>query len=450
MSEHTAAGRDLPGARVLMVTNQDNAGVSRIKVVPASKLAGVATSGCTVSLSAAALFSTDDYPVSTPALDATVGDLRAVPDLDAAALVDAGAGLWWAPANLVGLDGEPFAGCQRSLLQRTVDDFVTAGFVPTVGMELEFTLFAGARDDPRPAHVGPGYSALAFLEFEAFGRDVLDALAAAGVPVEQLHPEYAKGQVEVSLGPADPVTAVDQYLLARLVITRVALAHGQLVSFAPITIPGEVGNGLHIHLSATHDGVNVFHDPGGEYGVSAAGGQMIAGVVANLLAATALLTGTTISFQRLRPHSWSGAFACWGDGNREAAVRLMRGAGPSAATQANIEIKCADATSNQYLAVAAVLASALDGVSTQLPLPVGITVDPASLSDDERAAAGVRPLPASLPEALRELESSTLFRGLLGDVLFDVYLSVRRHDHEVYGPLADDPEALVASARWRQ
>ena len=120
--------------------------------------------GCTASISAAALFSTDDYPVSTSALDATVGDLRVIPDLTAAAPIDRDGGLWWAPATLHELDGSPFAGCQRSVLRRVADDLRAAGFEPVIGMELEFTLFAGTKDDPRPAHVGPGYSTLAFLE----------------------------------------------------------------------------------------------------------------------------------------------------------------------------------------------------------------------------------------------------------------------------------------------
>lgn len=452
-----AAGETEPAAgvaaaRCLMVTYQDSAGISRVKTVPTRKLARIAEVGCTASISAAALFSTDDYPVSTSALDATVGDLRVIPDLTAAAPIDRDGGLWWAPATLHELDGSPFAGCQRSVLRRVADDLRAAGFEPVIGMELEFTLFAGTKDDPRPAHVGPGYSTLAFLELEAFCRDLLAALAASAVAVEQLHPEYGRGQMEVSLAPSDPVHAVDEYLLTRLVVTRVALAHGHHVSFAPVTMLGGASNGLHIHMSATtDDGANVFHVDGDVATMPTAGKRMLAGVVEHLVAATALLTGSTISFQRLRPHMWSGAYACWGDGNREAAVRLMRGFGAGAAKQANIEIKCADATSNQYLAVAAVLASALDGVRNAAVLPPEITVDPDSLSDDQRAAAGVRRLPADLPAALDALAASELFRSVLGEILFDAYLTVRRHDHEVYGALAaDDPAALIASARWRQ
>jgi glutamine synthetase len=268
--------------------------------------------------------------------------------------------------------------------------------------------------------------------------------------VEQMHPEYAEGQIEIALAPATPVAAVDAYLLTRVVVTRVALAHGMLVSFAPVSVAGEVGNGLHIHFSASRDGSNVFHDPDTDDGLAAAGRHMLAGVVDTLVEATALLGGTTVSFLRLQPHLWAGAFACWGDGNREAAVRLMRGFAGFEARQSNIEIKCADGFSNQYLAVAAIIASALRGVERELPLAPGITVDPASIAESERAAHGVAPLPSDLGAALDAFEASEFFRALLGDVLFDTYVAVRRHDQSVCAGLSDDPAALVAANRWRQ
>lgn len=432
--------------RALMVTFVDHAGIGRVKLVPGRRLASVARTGATASLSAATLFSTDDYPVSTPALDATIGDLRVVPDLDRLVMIDADRGLGWAPSDLKSLDGSPFPTCSRSALRAVSQKANDLGFDLLVGLELEFSLFVGPKDAATLAHTGPGYGVLPFLELEAFHCELLEQLERCGVPVEQLHPEYGNGQMELSFAPRDPVTAVDDFVLARTIVARVALSYGFVVSFAPLPTPGHATNGLHIHLSATRDGRNVFYAPDAPDGIAPEGAAMIAGVLASLTEGIALLGGTTTSFSRLQPHNWAGAYICWGDGNREAAVRLMRGYAGSENAQANIEVKCADGSSNQYLAVAAVIAAALRGPTESLALAPGVDAEPGTLSDEERVAHGVVAFPSDLGTALDALDASVFFRGALGDVLIDTYVAVRRHDWKTYGHLP--LEAATEASRW--
>jgi glutamine synthetase len=59
-------------------------------------------------------------------------------------------------------------------------------------------------------------------------------------------------------------------------------------------------------------------------------------------------------------------------------------------------------------------------------------VDPASLTDDERAARGVRRLPDNLDAALDNLEGDALLMGALGDLLGRSYLAVRRSEARAY------------------
>ncbi|TFB52437.1 glutamine synthetase family protein [Cryobacterium tagatosivorans] len=438
---------DLGTVRALMISHVDNAGVSRLKVVPGRKIESAARSGSTVSLSVALLLAIDDHVCRTDELDSTVGDLRGIPDLGAVAMIDPIAGLAWAPSDLHTLDGTPHPACSRSLLKRLGREAEADGLDFTIGLEMEFTLFTGSADAPVLAHFGPGYGVRPFLELEAWHLDVLRGLEQAGVPIEQLHPEFGAGQVEVSFAPRDPVRAVDDYLLARHVITRHSAAHGLLVSFQPVASTATSSNGCHIHFSARRDGVNVFHDPAGSWGVSDEGGHMIAGVLAHMPESVALLGGSTLSFERLQPHNWSGAVICWGVGNREVAVRLMPGYAGLEATQSNVEVKCADPAANLYLAVATVIASALDGVRTEAPLPEPVNVDPELLTDAERAAVGVTPFPADLSEALDLLEKSAFVREAFGSMLLDAYVAVRRHDAATYGALPVDE--AVALTRWK-
>ena len=433
-------------ARALMVTYVDLAGISRMKLVPGRRIDSVGRSGATASLSAGALLSTDDYPVSTPALDATIGDLRVMPDLERLVMIDAVAGLAWAPSDLRSLDGTPFAGCTRTALKNVAQKATDEGLAVLIGLELEFSLFVGPKDSATLAHSGPGYGVLPFLELETFHLDLLSELERCEVPVEQLHPEYGTGQLELSFAPRDPLTAVDDFMLARTIVVRTALRHGFIVSFAPLPTPGVASNGLHIHFSASRGGTNLLFDAAGPERMSDEGGSMIAGVLASLGEGIALLGGTTSSFDRLQPHNWAGAFLCWGDGNREAAVRLMRGSRGSENGQANIEVKSADGSANLYLAVAAVIAAALRGPAEKLSAPAGVNVEPGSLSESERTAAGIGQYPANLGAALNVLETSAFYRDTFGAALLGTYIAVRRRDWETYGGLSANDAAQAS--RW--
>ena len=448
---------DLGEVRALMVTHLDNAGIARAKVLPAAALGSAATHGVTISNSVGMLFSVDDYLNETPQLDAVVGDLRGIPDLSALAMLDPATGLAWAPADLHALDGAVHPACTRSALRRVVADAADAGFAFRVGFELECTLFRGTRAEPVLANDGPGYSARAVLELEAWMLDSLAALETAGVPVSQLHPEFGNGQLEFAFAPRDPITAVDQLALARIVLTRVANAHGLRVSFAPVPIAGGSTNGCHVHLSATRHGRALFaasdvipgvvapHDATSTF--TEDGGRMIAGILDRLDEGVALLGGSVLSFRRLQPHSWAGADVCWGPANREAAVRFVGGQAGEAVEQSNIEVKPVDSAANPYLAVAAILAAAVDGVARSAVLPAPVHVDPSRLSDEERAAAGIRRLPADLGTALDLLERSAFFREVFGGVLLDAYLATRRHEWEAYGTKV--PDTVASAVRWR-
>jgi glutamine synthetase len=104
--------------RALLVCHIDNAGISRVKVLPHRKLLSASTHGVTISHSVGALFSVDDHLNATPAIDPIVGDLRGIADTSSMAMLDREARLAWAPADLYSLDGSPHPTCQRTALRR--------------------------------------------------------------------------------------------------------------------------------------------------------------------------------------------------------------------------------------------------------------------------------------------------------------------------------------------
>ena len=194
--------------------------------------------------------------------------------------------------------------------------------------------------------------------------------------------------------------------------------------------------GAHLHWSLwdPDGGQNLLYDPGQRFGLSALGQQFVAGVLDHLPGLVALTCPSFNSYHRLQPRSWSSAFTCYGPDNREAAVRLVSTYRGAEMASTNLELKPCDNSCNPYLALGGLIVAGLDGVRRGAALDEGrlALVDPALLSDDERAARGIRRLPASLAEALDALEADAVLMEALGDLLRRSYLAVRRSEWEAF------------------
>jgi glutamine synthetase len=335
--------------------------------------------------------------------------------------------------DMIGLDGNPAPVCQRSFLARMCDRLGELGVHMEVAFENEFSL----------AHAveGGGYEPVdQSLCFATIGmtasQDVIDDLVAAleaqQIVLEQYYAELGHGQHEISTGHAPALTAVDEQLLVRETIRAVATAHGLTASLAPKPWPDNAGNGCHIHFSLWEGDRNRFHDPAGPGNLSAEARSFVAGVLDHLPGLCGLSAPSFNSYHRIIPQYWAGAFTCWGIDNREAPLRVPSVFAGMEEASTNVELKSADATCNPYLAVGGLIAAGLDGVTRGLEPPPPVQVDPATLSRAERDAKGIRPLPASQREALDALAGDEVLLGAMGETLAGAYLAVRRSEWETY------------------
>jgi glutamine synthetase len=420
-------GRDLVarGVRTVALTWVDNAGVTRVKAVPAGRLGHAAAWGVGMS-PVFDVFLADDSITRTDQLGGPDGDLRLFPDLARLVPLAGQPGWAWAPADRFTQDGRPWLADQRGFARRMIDRAAAVGLQFRMAIEVEWAV---GRDDDDfvPACRGPAYGMTRLVELSDYCRDVLAALEDQGLRVDQLHPEYAPGQFEVSVAPGDPVAAADDNVLVRQTVRAVSHRHGLRASFAPAVVAGQVGNGGHVHLSAWQDGVNLFAGfPGGP------GRHVAAGLLAHLPALLAVGAPTPASYLRLVPSRWAGAFACWGVETREAALRYVPGA-------ANLEVKCFDLAANPYLLLGALVAVALDGLATRPPLPEPVAGDPADLPGAPR-------LPTTLDDAVEAFAADRVLREALGDALFDAVAAVRRAEA---ARLRDcSPDQVAAALRW--
>jgi glutamine synthetase len=435
-----ALGREQVDAVAL--TFVDNAGITRVKTVPLAGLEQAAAWGVGMSPVFDA-FLVDDSIAPGGRPD---GDLRGLPDLDRLTRLAAQPGWAWAPVDRYTQDGEPYPVCQRLFARRMADRAGEAGFSVRMGFEVEWVV--GDEQDGQfvPACHGPGYGMTRLVELSDYCRAVHVALAAESLPVLQVHPEYAGGQFEVSVGPTDPVAAADVAVLVRETVRAVSARHGLRASFAPVVVAGTVGNGGHVHVSVHRDGANLFAGGDRPYGMTAAGESFLAGLLAQLPAMVAVGAPSVPSYLRLVPSRWAGAYQCWGRENREAALRFVTGSAGEWDRSANAEVKCFDLSANPYLVAGALLAAGLSTVDKDLRLPDEVSGDPAAAAD-ELAGRGVARLPQSVPEALGHLEQSGALRGAMGEPLYESFVDVRRAEVALFAGAT--PEAVVAATRWR-
>jgi glutamine synthetase len=372
-----------------------------------------------------------------------VGEVRIVPDPDTYVSLPYAPGAAAMVADLVKPDGSPWEACARTFLKQAIAELAEEGYAMQAAFEPEFTI---GRREASPA--GPSipdrliplddslcYSSTGFHLAHDLAMELVEALEAQGLVVEHYYPELGHGQHEISIRHADALRAADNHLLYRETIRGVAFRHGLWASLAPKPIPDQAGNGTHLHGSLTDltadgepGGRNVFADPADRNGLSQTGYHFIGGLLAHLPALVALTCASVNSYRRLAPQMWASAYTCYGMDNREAAIRICSPLRGDPGSSVNLELKPSDSSANPYLALGAFIHAGLDGIRGKLDPGEAMNVDPSTLSETDRAAAGAHRLPASLPAALDALSTDTLLMDALGPLRSTAYLAVKRSE----------------------
>ncbi|MCK7622688.1 glutamine synthetase family protein [Streptomyces sp. RS10V-4] len=450
-ARQSAARLDAEGVGNVALTWVDNAGITRVKTVPARRLPDVAARGVGMS-PVFDVFTSDDACTASDHLGGPDGDLRLFPDLERLTVLAAQPGWAWAPVDRYDQLGRPHPACQRLFARRMAERAAAAGLELRMGFETEWVVTRAPQGTAGPDALdypcaGPAYGMARVVELSDYLRDVTEALTVQGVDVLQLHPEYAPGQFEVSTAPADPVRAADEVVLVRETVRAVSARHGLRAVFAPSVVAGEVGNGCHLHLSLHREGTSLHRAAGEEWALAPDAVAFLAGVLETLPALLAIGCPSPASYLRLQPSHWAGVYQCWGVENREAALRLVIGA-PDDPDGGNAEVKTFDAAANPYLAVGAVIAAGLHGIDTAAVLPAPQTGDPGALGVRERARRGIVRLPATLTEAADRFEKSAPLREALGEVLHGAVLAVRRVEEAHFADRTPEEIAAATRGRW--
>jgi glutamine synthetase len=329
-------------------------------------------------------------------------------------------------------DGSPFEGCPRTVLKRVVARAEEAGYRLMAGPEAEFFLFnRNQRGDPiAETHDHGGYFDLTPVDRgEDARRDIVLALEGMGYEVEAAHHEVAPGQHEIDFRYEDAVTTADNIVTFRFVVKKVALGHGLHATFMPKPLAGVAGSGMHTNLSLFDlQGKNVFHDPEGENALSPVARGFIAGLLDHARAFVAVTNPLVNSYKRLVPGYEAPVNVAWSEKNRSPLVRVPAADGIGR----RCEVRVPDPSCNPYLALAALLASGLDGIERELDCGQPVNKNIFDMSLREKRRRKITQLPSSLQEALRKLKRDSVLREALGEHIFEHFLLNKQREWDNY------------------
>jgi len=300
----------------------------------------------------------------------------------------------------------------RSILRRQVEAAAQLGYAGFAGTELEHYLFrTGYRDAARLGYrdLEPAgwyledYHILQGTRTESFHAAARRHLKRSGVPVETSKGEWGAGQHELNVRYAEALEMADRHVVFKQCLKEIAEAAGLSVTFMAKFAAGQAGSSCHIHFSLWRDGANAF-----EKG-SDAFRWFLGGWLAHVPEVMVFYAPTVNSYKRYVDASWAPTRLAWSHDNRTAGFRIV---GSGQATR--IECRIPGADCNPYLALAASLASGLDGISRKLE-------PPECFVGDSYAAKELPRVPATLAQATEKFVSSAFAKRAFGEDVVEHY-----------------------------
>jgi glutamine synthetase len=232
---------------------------------------------------------------------------------------------------------------------------------------------------------------------------------------------------------ADALLTADQVVTFKFTLKAIAQQHGLHCTFMPKPVEGIAGSGMHTHqsLAFLENGGNAFVDTDDAYGLSKASKHFIAGQLKHARGMTAVLAPLVNSYRRLVPGFEAPVYVSWARQNRSSLIRIpaLR-SGRTPATR--IELRCPDPSANPYLAYAVMLAAGLDGIENELPLPEPVEENLYHFTEEDLRRRNVATLPATLGEAIAELEQDDVLRDALGEHVFERQIEAQKQEWDAF------------------
>jgi glutamine synthetase len=331
-------------------------------------------------------------------------------------------------------DGKPAAADPRNVLRRALAKASDRGFSFYIHPEIEFYLLKSSQigpEGPIPVDNAGYFDNVPGGTAHDFRRRAVGMLEQLGISVEFSHHEGGPGQNEIDLRYADALTMADNIMTFRTVIKEVAIEQGVYATFMPKPFSQHPGSGMHTHMSLFEGDTNAFFEAGSQYHLSKTAKHFIAGLLRHAPEITAVTNQYVNSYKRLWGGGEAPSYVSWGHNNRSSLIRVPFYK-PDKGNSSRIEYRAIDSAANPYLAYALILAAGMKGIEEEYPLPAESEDNVWALTDSERRAMGIQPLPQSLDHAIKKLEESELAAETLGEEVFSYVLANKRREWSEY------------------
>ena len=356
----------------------------------------------------------------------TLGDIVLLPDIATEVRVEIDPRLpeHFYLADIVTPDGKPWPSCGlRDYLRRALDRLHQAtNCTLLASFEQEF-VYTGIPAEPRH-----GYAHTSFREQGAFGALFVAALRAAGFTPDTFLNEFGPRQFEITVAPATGMRAADEAVILRELARAVAYHQGHRAIFAPML---ESSNGRRQRNPHPPQPARQRHQPCNARCSPPLRPRANVRTIHRRHPRTHARPRRhhhSICLLLLSPHSQSlGAhLGQHQPQDRAASLRIC----PGPAVKFNVEYRVTDATACPYMALGALVHAGVDGIERKLSLPSPPAKPFTAMKDAERLAAGMKPLPRTLGEAIALLRSTPAARDWFGPDFFDLYLNFKLEEEQ--------------------
>ncbi len=328
-------------------------------------------------------------------------------------------------------DGSQFEGDPRYILKRTLQKAKDQGYTFQVGPECEFFMFY-TDNEGQPTtitHDTASYCDVAPIDQgENTRREICMVLEEMGFEIETSHHETAAGQHEIDFKYTDAFTAADNIMTFKMVVKVIAQRNGLHATFMPKPLPNVSGSGMHINMSLTRGGINLFSPEGDSNDISETAKHFAAGVLDHIKGITAIANPLVNSYKRLTPGFEAPVHIAWSYMNRSPLLRVPAPRGEAT----RLELRSPDPTCNPYLTLALVLEAGLDGLRNNSPLADPINMNIYNLTAEQKENLKLDRLPSNLLLALEEMKNDPLIQSTLGKHVFKKYLEAKTLEWEAY------------------
>ena len=287
------------------------------------------------------------------------------------------------------------------------------------------------------SHEQAGYFDLGPVDLgENARRDMVLTLEDMGFVVENSHHEAAPAQHEIDFEYDEALAAADNIMTFKLTVKTIAKRHGLHATFMPKPKAEVNGSGMHINMSLSMDGRNIFQDPEGEEGLSKEAYYFIGGILRHSKAITAITNPLVNSYKRLVPGFEAPVYIAWSTTGRSPLIRIPAARGE----ETRIELRSPDPAANPYLSLAVCLRAGLEGIREKIEPPKSVNCNVFAMTEDEKNRMGIERLPGTLIEAVEELEKDAFIRKTLGDHVANNYIVAKKEEWNKYSSQVTDWE----------